>query len=178
MPRGKYKLKIDLQTTFDSYQFQFQAGYEYLGRTIHTIGDKEFFYEGFEDKIYTNTISVNSFTGKKAFNGQFLVNFQLPNSRKYKLSWWKFENGSWKLNEREYQQGIILDGIIDEIRVYPIDAQMITYSYDSRYGIINICDVNSRKTTYEYDVIGRLRLIKDHDGNIIKSFEYQYSKNP
>jgi YD repeat-containing protein len=66
-------------------------------------------------------------------------------------------------------------GYIDELRLYPQGAQMTTYSYTPMVGMTSQCDVDNRVTYYAYDALGRLRYIKDQDGNIIKTIEYHYS---
>jgi len=65
-------------------------------------------------------------------------------------------------------------GSIDEVRLYPSDAQMVSYTYSSLIGISSQCDADNRITYYLYDGIGRLKWIKDQDGNIIKTFQYHY----
>jgi YD repeat-containing protein len=56
---------------------------------------------------------------------------------------------------------------------------MITYTYEPLIGITSQSDINNRITTYEYDGLGRLSLIRDQDGNIIKKYQYAYqSVNP
>lgn len=68
---------------------------------------------------------------------------------------------------------------IDELRLYPADAQMTTYTYAPLIGMTSQCDVNNRITYYQYDGLGRLTLIKDQDGNIVKKYQYAYqSPNP
>jgi len=66
-------------------------------------------------------------------------------------------------------------GAIDEVRLYPADAQMSTYTYFPLVGIGTKCDVNNRVTYYSYDNIGRLLWIKDQDKNVIKTFQYHYN---
>jgi YD repeat-containing protein len=65
-------------------------------------------------------------------------------------------------------------GNVDELRLYPASAQMTTYSYAPLIGITSQCDAGSRITYYEYDGLGRLQDVKDQDGNILKTYEYQY----
>jgi len=65
--------------------------------------------------------------------------------------------------------------IIDELRLYPANAQMKTYTYQPLIGLTSQCDVNNRITYYEYDGIGRLILIRDLDKNIIKKMCYNYA---
>lgn len=57
------------------------------------------------------------------------------------------------------------------------DAHVITYTYDPLYGITSETDPNGITTYYEYDGFGRLVSIKDHDENLIKHFQYNYSKH-
>jgi hypothetical protein len=65
-------------------------------------------------------------------------------------------------------------GPIDEVRLYPANAQMSTYAYTPGVGIISQCDVNNRITYYFYDGLQRLNYIKDQDGNIVKTINYHY----
>ena len=65
---------------------------------------------------------------------------------------------------------------IDELRLFPIDAQMTTYTYQPLIGMINNCSVNNQITYYEYDNLQRLKLIRDQDGNIIKTIDYYYKQ--
>ncbi|HWK02145.1 MAG TPA: hypothetical protein VNS58_00845 [Puia sp.] len=65
-------------------------------------------------------------------------------------------------------------GAIDEVRLYPAGALMTTYTYKPLIGISSECDADNRVSYYEYDGAGRLKWIKDQDGNIIKTFNYHY----
>lgn len=60
-------------------------------------------------------------------------------------------------------------GIIDELRLYPIDALMTTYTYDPLIGMTSQSTPNNDITYYIYDDFGRLKLIKDQNGKILKS---------
>jgi YD repeat-containing protein len=63
---------------------------------------------------------------------------------------------------------------IDELRLYPKGALMITYCYLPLIGLTAECDAANRITYYEYDSFGRLKLIRDQDKKILKSYDYQY----
>jgi YD repeat-containing protein len=65
-------------------------------------------------------------------------------------------------------------GYIDELRLYPVDAQMKTYAYRPQVGMISQCDEVSRVTYYTYDGLERLIYTRDQDGNILKTIEYHY----
>lgn len=65
-------------------------------------------------------------------------------------------------------------GNIDELRLYPSTAQMMTYTYTPLIGMTSSCDVDNRVTYYFYDGLERLSYIRDQDGNILKTFQYHY----
>ncbi|MBC7884853.1 MAG: hypothetical protein H7X99_05225 [Saprospiraceae bacterium] len=69
-------------------------------------------------------------------------------------------------------------GNIDEVRLYPIGAQMTTYTFDPLIGMTSQCDINNRITYYEYDSYNRLSLIRDENKNIVKMFCYNYQGQP
>jgi hypothetical protein len=58
---------------------------------------------------------------------------------------------------------------IDEVRLYPSDAQMTTYTYEPQLGMSGQADPNCVPSYYEYDDYGRLRSVKDQDGNILQN---------
>lgn len=69
-------------------------------------------------------------------------------------------------------------GYLDEVRLYPEMAQMNTYTYNPLVGITSQCDVNDRITNYTYDASGRLTLVKDEDGNVLKKICYNFQGQP
>jgi len=78
--------------------------------------------------------------------------------------------------------GVLLDtgpgglSTIDEntLRTGLPQALITTYSYDPGRGIISQSDPNNITTYYEYDEYGRLKLVKDHEGNVLSRNEYNY----
>ncbi|MGC4037076.1 MAG: hypothetical protein QM764_14045 [Chitinophagaceae bacterium] len=67
---------------------------------------------------------------------------------------------------------------IDELRLCPAKSLFTTYTYAPLGGIASQCDPNNKIMYYEYDDLGRLKLIRDQDNNIIKKFDYQYQAKP
>ncbi len=69
-------------------------------------------------------------------------------------------------------------GNIDEVRLYPRNSQMISYTYDPLIGLSSMCDVNNSIVYYEYDNFNRLKNIRDYNGNIIQNYCYNYTGTP
>lgn len=97
--------------------------------------------------------------------------------------------GKWVLIEKEYevpaditQLGIRLDNNragsvwFDDIRLHPSKSLMTTYTYDPLISITSQSDANNRTTYYDYDRFGRLKVVKDQDGKILKAYDYKYGQ--
>lgn len=67
-------------------------------------------------------------------------------------------------------------GYIDELRFYPESAQMSSFTYEPGIGLTSQCDSKNQVTYYDYDSSGRLKLVKDQDGKILKQYDYQYQQ--
>lgn len=68
-------------------------------------------------------------------------------------------------------------GYFDDIRFYPQDASMSTYTYDDLGKVTSITDDNNTTTYYIYDSAGRLAYVKDQDGNYVQKHSYKYSRS-
>lgn len=90
--------------------------------------------------------------------------------------------GGWKYYEFEISAGtsthnITGDALIDEVRLYPKDSRMTTYTYNSLKNKTSECDPNNRIKYYEYDGLGRLLIERDQNGNVLKTYEYHFKNN-
>jgi len=149
--------------------------------------------------IYTGASSADASapTGSKCYpvaNGSISI-AGITNTKSYIVSYWSknvpaivnstagiagvYKNG-WTYYEHRIPAGTLLvtvsgSAIIDELRLYPSDAQMISETYIPSAGISSQCDANNKITYYEYDGLARLSLVRDGDRNIIKKFCYNYT---
>jgi hypothetical protein len=65
-------------------------------------------------------------------------------------------------------------GNIDEVRLYPLNAQMVSYTYTPLIGVSGSADARGGLSFYDYDGLLRLLNVRDQDGNILKSYDYHY----
>lgn len=108
----------------------------------------------------TNNVGGDTSTWK-------LIEVELPYS-----SYSNLYNTDTKL---QVQCGSSSIAYFDDIRFYPMDAQMTTYTYDPLIGVTSVSDYNNKPTKYEYDAFGRLVLVRDYLGEILKKYDYNYA---
>ncbi|WP_143822314.1 RHS repeat domain-containing protein [Mucilaginibacter pedocola] len=140
----------------------------------------EFYYEGFEESTAGSTVSGAGHTGRK-YSTNNLVNWAKPNGRSYVISYWYRSGGVWVYKEEQAYTGSSFTltgadtgGGYDDIRIYPSDAQMSTFTYDPLVGMTSQTDAKGQTTYFEYDGFQRLADTKDQDGNIVKHMDYHY----
>jgi RHS repeat-associated protein len=65
---------------------------------------------------------------------------------------------------------------IDELRLYPADALMQTFSYDNdRLLLLSTADESGTPMHYEYDDLHRLRALRNLDRNIRQTYQYTFA---
>jgi YD repeat-containing protein len=146
-------------------------------KTFEQVYHSKLFHTSFEED---GTTDANAKTGNKIHSGPYSV--PVPNaSGSYVITWWeRTGSGPWSLMKQQVSGGGGMYGIgsssgaVDEVRVYPVNALMKTYTYDPLFGITTSTDPNNVTTYYGYDQLGRLKWIKDHEGNVLQSYEYHY----
>ena len=64
------------------------------------------------------------------------------------------------------------DAFFDDIRVFPSDAKMTTYTIDPFFGITSTTDARNQTNWYEHDNLGRQTIVRDQDKNILAKKEF------
>jgi hypothetical protein len=113
----------------------------------------------------------------KKTNASVYLSLDRPNSHSEEVA---FTCNGWQLMKitlTDVQNVIIYgSGLIDEVRLFPVDSRISTATYIPGLGPRSQADLNGRIIYYYYDELARLFMIKDMEGNIIKTFEYQFQK--
>jgi len=142
--------------------------------------------------------SLNALTGNKSYNlsNGNITKSGLSSTTNYLVTLWAKSsatvnvNGATLTNIIATQQGwnfystnltgitsvtITGSGSIDELRLHPIDANMVTSTYEPTIGVTSTTDANNTITYNEYDNLNRLKLVRDKDKNILKRYDYSDS---
>ncbi len=122
------------------------------------------------------------------------TNVPANSSRPFKISFWarrgagsmlwtfmgksEILSTQWRLIEREITgnsvQIIGPDIWIDELRLHPKDAQMVTFTHEPLVGITSMTDQRNQTTYFEYDAWGRVGAVRDADRNVLEHAAYHY----
>jgi YD repeat-containing protein len=150
---------------------------QYPVAEIKNAGSAEFYYEGYEESTTTGVTTGTSHTGLK-YTTSGTVNWTRPNTRAYIISYWYLSGSVWKYSgEQPYAADTYTMQTAsgyDDVRIYPADAPMTTYTYNPLTGTTSSTDAKGQTTYYEYDGFQRLINIKNKDGYIIKHTDYHY----
>jgi len=65
-----------------------------------------------------------------------------------------------------------LSNVLNGLRAVHNDGYITTYTYKPLVGITSVTDANGRKETYQYDSFNRLWRVLNHEGLIVKEYEY------
>ena len=139
--------------------------------------------------------TTQSFNGNKSYN---LLNGNISKtglsaSTQYLVTLWAYSgayvsvNGypltnaiatqnNWSLYSYKFSNETTINisgnGLIDELRLHPNNANMQTSTYEPMMGITSAVDANNGIIYTEYDKLNRVKFLRDKDKNIIKRFDY------
>lgn len=152
--------------------------------TCGPVRSNEVLYQGFEE--YSGAkLSSTAKAGKYVLNNSFAINLADKIIGNYYLTYWSSTDGiNWTFNKQSVNvtsgstsQTIgSVSSYIDEVRFYPVGAQMTTYTYTPLVGMTSQTDANGVTSYYIYDSFGRLTDVKDGNGKVLKHYEYNYKQ--
>lgn len=137
------------------------------------------FCNSFEEGNGNGTLN-DAKTGHWSFSGNYSVSLTGLLNGAYILSYARKNAGAWEwISGNVIVTGnaytIAVSGQVDDIRFYPANAQMTTYTYEPLIGVTSETDASGRTSYYEYDGMGRLIQVRDLNGNILKRLNYSYN---
>jgi len=168
--------------------------------TLNQIAYTSFEGESTGGWVYTGEAetSASAPTGKKVYapdGANVIHKYGLDSNTTYIISYWTDRSVSYSIGGTQSTQkgptangwtyyehlikgvtelGIVSSGKIDELKLYPAKAQMVTYTYEPLVGITSMSNAGDQITRYNYDALGRLIYVTDRDGNMLKVFDYQF----
>lgn len=162
-----------------SYKWGYDNNYPVV--EIVNANSNQFYYESFEYGANKGILQAFARTGKMVKASGFQVNFTIPDQKQYILTYWYRvgTTGTWIRKSINYTgpSYVINDGnYIDEVRIYPKDALMRTYTYDPLLGISSTTSESDKTIYFLYDGYGQLKESRDQDNKVLKIYDYQYQK--
>ncbi|WP_439490783.1 RHS repeat domain-containing protein [Algoriphagus sp.] len=148
---------------------------------------------------YSGTPVTTHKTGKKGYNlssgSVTKTGIGASSSNPYRVGFWARRSSgtgnvnvggqteslttAWKWVEKDItSSSLTISGgsvIIDELRLYPADAMMTSYTYEPLVGMTSKTEPNGYTLIYGYDTANRLKTVKNEDGHILEHYEYNYA---
>jgi len=148
---------------------------------ISNAKTNEIFFTSFEESE-GNSTPGDSYCGEwSRTGGYFKTITNLTTNTTYVLTYWQKVSNQWNFVTTEFgltspstSYDINLSGQVDDVRLHPKAARMITYTYQLNRGITSVLDTNNVAQYFEYDNFGRLITVKDEKKNILKTHDYNY----
>ncbi len=140
------------------------------------------FYNGYEEAPAGS--STESKFGKYGYGGVVTIPGAALTAGTYLATWWEFDPvfNKWQFKSQGITANGFLNmvipttGTVDEVTVRPFASSISTFSYDPGVGLISKVQDNGTGLKFNFDSMGRLITIRDHQENILKINSYQYQQ--
>lgn len=140
------------------------------------------FYTSFEEDgdLSSDATGITARSGlrvKSSGNYTFPVAYA-PVDANTVMSYWYWQNNQWNYSGVvPFARTINSPGTkLDEVRAYPKWARMSTYTHIPVLGTTSQTDEKGVTVSYEYDELGRLKLVRNQDRKILKAYSYTIKK--
>lgn len=137
----------------------------------------------FEDFETGGGVLDFGFQSDRGLLNSYSKTFGVFPGRTYILDYMQRENGAWKYKREYYcpssspltvtiaaQQA----APVDHVRFYPADCIPSSFTWWPTGELRCRVDGDGLVETYEYDTQGRLTVVRDNDGNVVKRYSYNY----
>ena len=172
---------------FSSFEADGNGGWDFDNRFVQnsiSIAGRKSFKLGYDAGLQsTSTLSKTGLTNSKTYQVSLWINdvnstIQI-NGQPLQKMYSRPDGWTFYKNEVSNATQITIAGTgnVDDVQLYPKNSSMITTTYEEGIGKTAESDANGRITFYEYDALGRPKLVKDQNLNIIKTYEYHYAKH-
>jgi YD repeat-containing protein len=114
------------------------------------------------------------------YNGNYpvakIVNGDYPTVESLLGRWAAVRNFSLQPAPTDAEVKAFLSPLINSATAKAQKMLVTIYTYAPLIGMTSQTDPTSKTTYYEYDSFGRLKVVRDDKGNILKTFDYHYKK--
>ena len=114
--------------------------------------------------------------------GSYTFSAKFDPSLSYVIDMQVKRNGAWEYDRQAFQLSggntyIISAGGLpfDEVRIYPVDAEVETYTWWPDGNLRSRTDGRGVTESFVYDAFGRLIEVRDTDGNRVEGYDYHYA---
>lgn len=145
----------------------------------HLRDEQEVVHLGFEaDGDYTS----EGFNSSRARLDSLSLTVTLNLDKLYYIDKQVLRNGHWEYERStltpnlEGHYTISAGGLpFDEVRIYPVDAEVETYTWWPDGNLRSRTDGRGVTESFVYDAFGRLIEVRDTDGNRVEGYDYHYA---
>jgi hypothetical protein len=141
------------------------------------VNADDVFFTSFEGETGSGIVAEGK-TGIQSKTGGFTKTLNNISNGAYIISYWFKQGGDWvfssnTVNVTGNAYVIAIPAVqVDEIKFFPLRAQVTTYTYGKFAGVTSIDKPNNNITCYNYDEYQRLSSVLDHQKNVVKKIQY------
>lgn len=159
------------------YEFNYGSAFidrDFTGNNVDVFGSYKYRYDY---DCYNNIIEIKNRTGESSvyiwgYCGQYLI-ASIFNSTKDEVM---DKIGDISTLAKKTRPSDSDFDKLNSLRTLLPNSEIYTYEYEPMIGITSMTDPSGLSVNYEYDSKGRLVLVRDNDGNIVKTYEYIIKK--
>lgn len=185
IPIGTHTLHAEVEYLGDEEEFERSGHATYANVNCYytetkslpprIVGYNNVFFDNFAQERAFYNVGIPS---RPCRSGVYRVRLDADPKKRYFIDYQVYHNGNWLYKRAPFTGGeyVINEGneLISEVRVYPEDAEVVSFTYDATGQMTSYTDQKGCTRSFYYDMFGRLTHECDTDCNTLKSYEYHY----